>query len=691
MYSVGIDIGGTFTDFFILSDAGQVTTFKTHTMPADPVRGVVLGLTDVAAMFGTSLEIFLADTLRIVHGTTVATNAILTGQGVKTALLTTGGFRDALEMRRGHRPQIFDNVSPPPAPLVPRSLRTGVTERIDAEGRVEIPLALDEVRRALRAFREQGVKAVAVSLLFSFLNRVHEKMIAQCAEQEFPDLYLSVSSQILPEIGEYERTSTVVVNSYVGPIIASYLNRLERELRARGFAGTLLLMQSNGGVESVISAQSKPVTLILSGPASGPSAGAYYCAAYGIDKMITIDMGGTSFDACLLSQGAPALIHDGEMSGHRIATPMVDVHVVGAGGGSIAWLDTAELLRVGPKSAGALPGPACYGTGGVEATVTDADVVLGYLDPQFFLGGRVILDREAALRAIETRIASRLGLDVIEAAWGIVRVVTSNMAESIEKISVRKGHDPREFCLLVGGGAGPTHAGMIAHEMEIRRILIPQSASVLCAFGMLASTLKHCYVRTYTFRVSALRSSRAGEIWREMRREALETLLREGAGDPDSVRFTYSADMRYMGQVYDLEVGLDETDACNGEPEHVADRFHQAHEAIYGYADPSVDVECVNLRLTATTARAKVELPGLRYVGEDPSPAHKGNRAAYFDGKGLTDTPVFDGARVACGNVVEGPALIERQDTTVVVPPGFRLRCDEWGNYRMSPVRTNNE
>jgi N-methylhydantoinase A len=374
------------------------------------------------------------------------------------------------------------------------------------------------------------------------------------------------------------------------------------------------------------------------------------------------------------------------MGGHRIATPMVDVRVVGAGGGSIAWLDTAGLLRVGPKSAGASPGPACYGRGGVEPTVTDADLLLGYLDPRFFLGGRLELDRDAALRSIETRIAARLGLDVVEAAWGIVRVVTSNMSDGIEKISVRKGYDPREFHLLVGGGAGPTHAGMIAKELDLTHILIPQSASVLCAFGMLASTLKHCYVRTCTARVSALRSSRAAEIWRGMRREALDTLLGEGA-KPGTIGFTYSADMRYVGQVYELEVVLDEADVEHGEPERVADRFHRAHEAIYGYADPTVEVECVNLRLTGSAPRPRIELPRLRAAGPDASAAHKGDRRAYFEGNGLTDTPVFDATRLGAGNVVDGPAIIERPDTTVVVPPGFCVRCDEWGNLQMSSTR----
>jgi N-methylhydantoinase A len=477
-----------------------------------------------------------------------------------------------------------------------------------------------------------------------------------------------------------------VANAFIGPIIASYLTRLERELQARGFTGTVFLMQSNGGVASVATTRSTPVTTVLSGPASAPAAAAFYCDAYGLKDVITVDMGGTSFDACLIKDGMPALMYDGELGGHRIKTPMVDVHVIGAGGGSIAWLDAGGLLRVGPSSAGAVPGPACYGAGGIEPTVTDANLVLGYLDPTFFLGGRLLLHRDAAVQAIRSRIARPLGLDVVEAAWGIVRVVTSNMADGIEKISVRRGDDPREFHLIVGGGAGPTHAGMIAQEMDIPRILIPASASVLCAFGMLASSLKHCYVRTCMFPVSAIAASSARAIWRAMRDEALATLRREGA-DAATVRLTYAADLRYAGQAYELEVELDEEDAYHGEAPRIAERFHRAHDAIYGYADRAVDIECVNVRLTATTARRHVELPRLPHAGEDPSAARKGRRTAYFDAKGMMDTPVFDGARLAYGHVIEGPALVERVDTTVVVPPAFRLVCDEWGNYQLSSWR----
>jgi N-methylhydantoinase A len=660
-YRIGVDIGGTFTDLLVADDGGDARVYKAPTTPDDPTIGFFRGLERAAADLELSLADLLTQVDTIVHGTTITTNAVLTGEGATTGFVTTKGFRDVLNMRRGLKARQFDKYAPPLG-LVPRHRIQVVEERITLDGEVMTPLREDDVRAAARALREQRVDAVAVSCLWSFRNPVHEERIGAILQEELPDAYVSLSTEVLPQIRVYERHSTTALNAYVGPVLKRYLVRLEEELSRRGFTGTLLIMQSNGGVMSPALAQRFASNTLLSGPAGGPIAGMYY----GGENAITVDMGGTSFDAALVSGGVPTVTTEGEIGGHRIASPILDIHTVGAGGGSIAWIDSGGLLAVGPASAGADPGPACYGHGGERPTVTDADLLLGYLDPGFFHGGELELDVEAARRAVGT-LASALGLSELQVASGIYELVNANMAAALGVVSVERGHDPREFMLVVAGGAGPIHAAAIARELEIPRILVPRESSVFCAAGMLISDLKHDYVRTYAREPDAAEMER---VYGELEAEALATLASEGV-PRDRVELLRSVDLRYVGQFNEVEVPR-------------AEDFHERHEALYGYSMPGAPTELINLRLSARGITDKPKLEGSDPGGADSSSALKGHRDAYFDGA-FERVPVYDGLQLVNGNVVAGPAIIEQPTTTIVLPPDFTARCDAYDNYLVEP------
>ncbi|HMR72026.1 MAG TPA: hydantoinase/oxoprolinase family protein, partial [Rubrivivax sp.] len=450
-----------------------------------------------------ALEAFAATIDTIVHGTTVTTNATLTSTGARTALLTTEGVRDALEMRRGIREAQYDNRYTNVVPLVPRARRLGIAGRIDRDGRELAPLDLAAVRAAVQRWRDDGVQAVAVCFMNAFANPAHEQAAAAIVRAEWPEAYLSVSTEVLPAIRFYDRVSTTALNAYVGPKLGHYLDRLVERLAGVGFGGLLLIMQSNGGVITPAAARAKAALTLLSGPSGGPGAGLHYVAALGRDRVITTDMGGTSFEASV-AVGMPLVKNDGEIARHRIALPMLDIHTIGAGGGSIGWLDDGGLLRMGPQSAGADPGPACYGRGGTLPTTTDANLVLGYLDPGYFAGGTMPLDVAAARRAIETHIARPMGLSIEQAAAGMYRVACNNMAQGVREVTIKRGFDPREFPLIPGGGAGPIHGCTICSELGIPLQVVPREASVLCAFGMLMGELRHDFVRTFVTRLDAI-------------------------------------------------------------------------------------------------------------------------------------------------------------------------------------------
>jgi N-methylhydantoinase A len=684
-YRVGVDIGGTFTDMLVTDESGGARLYKSPTTPQDPSIGLVETFERAARDHELGLDDFLSKVEAIVHGTTITTNSVLTGEGARTGFVTTKGFRDVLNMRRGLKARQFEKYAPA-APLVPRHRIQAVEERMTVDGEVMTPLNEDDVRAAALALKKEGVEAIAVSCLWSFLNPAHEERIGAILQEELPDAYVSLSTEVLPQIRVYERHSTTALNAYVGPVLKRYLVRLQEELADSGFDGTLLIMQSNGGVMSPELAERFAGNTLLSGPAGGPLAGVFYAATHELKNAITIDMGGTSFDVSLVADGTPTVTTEGEIGGHRIASPVLDIHTVGAGGGSIAWIDSGGLLAVGPKSAGADPGPACYGHGGTQPTVTDADLLLGYLDPEFFHGGELTLDVDAARRAV-AGIADELGLNETDAAAGIYRVVNANMAAALSVVSVQRGHDPREFVLVVAGGAGPIHAAEIAKELEIPLILVPRESSVFCAVGMLITDLKHDYVRTYARDLDKVDLDEVSGLYRDMAADARQTLGDEGVSD-DRIEIDFAADLRYVGQFNEVEVPSSGGEVTSEVLDTMVAAFHKRHDTLYGYSMPGAPIELINLRVSARGVTDKPQFSTVEAGGEDPSAAKRGERSAYFEGE-FVDVPVYDALRLVNGNVVTGPAIVDQPTTTIVVPPGFQLVCDHYNNFLMHPEETN--
>lgn len=682
---IGIDVGGTFTDFFVVDEHGRSRSFKVLSTPDSPADAVVQGLGKAASALGLTREKFLRDVSLIVHGTTITTNAVLTRRTARTGFLTTEGFRDLLHMRRGIRETYYDSKIDPPTPLVPRALIAPIRERIDRDGAVATPLDERAVREALELFRRSGVEAIAISFLFSFLNPLHEHRVRDLCAAVMPGSYLSVSSEILPQVRAYERHSTVVLNAAVGPLLSAYLDNLVARLAEHGFGGELRIMQSNGGVVTPEASRRLAVQTLLSGPAAGPIAGLYCGRRLGLEQLITVDMGGTSFDVALVRGGALSLTSDGELGGYRIATQSLDIHSVGAGGGSIAWVDGAGVLKVGPRSAGARPGPVCYGFGGDQPTVTDADLVLGYLNPDRFFGGELALDAERARDAIHRHVARPLGLGVVEAAWGIYSVVNATMANAMRVLSVRRGHDPREFALVAAGGAGPLHAERLARELGISLILVPKESAVFCGAGMLVADLKHQFVRSLPCPLQETDLLRLNEVLSAMRAEGMATLRKEGVPAAQT-QFTAAFELRYAGQFNEIEIEL----PYDGAPLAPADRerlhaaFHERHDALFGYRLPREAVELITLRLTALGMTEKPLFEKLPWAGPDPAPALIERREAYFDG-GFVSSAVYDGLRLGYGNRVAGPAVVELPTTAIVMSPVWEAEVDEVGNFMLFP------
>jgi N-methylhydantoinase A len=682
---IGIDVGGTFTDFLLTLDDGTSKIYKVLSTPDDPSVGVMNGLTEMADNKGIALKEFIKNVDTIVHGTTVTTNAVLTYNGATTGLITTKGVRDALEMRRGIREEQYNNRYTNVKPLVPRYLRLPVNERLDYSGSVITKLSLEDVQKNISTLKKENVNSIAICFMNSFANDEHERKTAELIKQQLPASYLTVSSTFLPSIRFYDRVSSTVLNSYVGPILRDYLLNLQRKLINIGFNGILLIMQSNGGVISPDSAIDCAAATLLSGPAGGPVAGIEYTGIQGYNDCITVDMGGTSFDAALIKDKTPLITTEGEINRFRLALPMLNIVTIGAGGGSIGWLDEGGLLHMGPQSAGAKPGPVCYDRGGMEPTCTDADLILGYLDKDFFAGGKIKLNFDLAKDVILKRIARPLGLDLMEAAAGMYNVINVNMASGVREVSVKRGEDPRDFPMVIAGGAGPIHACMIAHELEIPIMIVPKESSIFCAAGMLMSDLKHDFVRTYSTQLNNIDDDKFSQLFSEMESEAKKLLATENIPE-EKQEFKFFLDLRYVKQYHELSVEVERELVENKDFDAIAKQFHPEHNRLFGYSleDDGTPLELINLRLCALGRTDKPKFTQEDFKTEDPSAAKKLEREAYLPLKKTMDTvPVYDGAKLEHGNRINGPAIIEQVNTTTFITEEYATVCDKFGSYTM--------
>jgi N-methylhydantoinase A len=686
MLTIGIDVGGTFTDLVAIDAAGRTIFAKALSTPQDQSIGVMAGLDELARRLGLSPGEMLAQTQRLVHGTTVATNALLERKGAKVALLTTAGHRDVLEMREGLKDNRYDLRTPPPEPLVPRELRFGVRERLRPNGEVLTPLDQESLGEAIAAIKQSGASSVAICFLHSYRNAAHEIAASERLVRELPDVNISRSVDVLPQIKEYERVSTTVVNAYVEPVVRRYLTRLEQRLGEAGFKGSLFIILSHGGMAPVEEAARLAAATVLSGPAGGMS-GCRRCAdMLGIPDLVAFDMGGTSTDISLIADGGVTLSADGGLAGQRIALRSLDIASLAAGGGSIASVDSGGIFHVGPESAGAMPGPACYGQGGAEATVTDANVVLGYLDAGAFMGGKRPLDTKAAEAAID-RLAAELDIARIEAAAGIFRLVNLKMADGIRLMTVRRGVDPRRFALLSFGGAAGLHATELARELELERIIVPTTASVLSAWGMLTSDLRYEVSRTHFETGARSTASEIRGIFAGLERQAVERMKVWFDGP---VKVERSAEMRYGEQIFEIDVPLDGVDLDSTSLiSEIEDRFHRRHEELYTYASRDQEVVFVNARVAAIGAVAAPAAAGKAVTSSAPCTA-RSHRKAFF-GQWI-DVPVYALDDLKPGQGLEGPAIVEAETTTVVINTGDRLTVNAlgWLDIRVAKARAAN-
>ena len=688
MIRVTIDVGGTFTDCLVLDEAGEIHEFKSETVPADPAAGLIRVLEKASAHFGLSLTQFMANVgLLIAHGTTLSTNALLTGKTARVGLITTDGFRDTTQFRRGYkniRTSRFNLFVPPYRALVPRHLRLPVRERILHNGEILIPLNEEDVRAAIAKLKEAKVEAVAICFLHSYANPDHELQALEICRREMPAIYVTASHQVLPVFREGERFSTTVVSAAVGPITEGYLNALTARIGALGFKGTFFLVQGGGLVQTMDESIRRAVSLIGSGPAAAPAGAIRLGECIGTNNLFSVDMGGTSFDVCLIQNGVVPTADFNWVGEELVAMKMVDVASIGAGGGSIAWIDSLGLLRVGPESAGADPGPACYGKGGTRPTVTDADLVLGYVPADYFLGGEIDLRRELAEKAIRS-VAEPLGLDVPAAARAIFTTVNSLMADKMIEITTKRGYDVRDFALVVGGGAGPVHGAHLAELLEIPTVVIPRYAATYSAFGMLNMEVGRDFARSIVSRLRLLDLSHLNDLFSSMEAEAYRVLGEIGVPPGEVVR-RRSVEMRYTGQFHEVEV----TDVALGrigaeELEKIVQAFHRRHKELYTFDMPDREVELLTTRLKATARREPLRLAGIPGATEPVGQTLKRRRPVLWSiGDGYKETPVYDGTRLVAGHVLDGPAVIEEKTTTVVIPTAYRCRVDSVKNYILS-------
>ncbi|MGE0418012.1 MAG: hydantoinase B/oxoprolinase family protein [Acetobacteraceae bacterium] len=683
-WRIGVDVGGTFTDLVLTDIAGRSVVAKVPSVPSDPSQGVLAALRRAADMLATSVTELLRNCVLFVHGSTVATNRMLEGKGARVGLLTTEGFRDSLEIRRGLREDQWNHRMPYAPVLVPRHLRRGVGGRIDKDGSERAPLRNADIDAALADFRSARVEAVAVAFFNSFLNDAHEQAAAEHVRAQAPDAWISTSAALSPMMGEYERTSTAVVNAALLPGIVPYLRNLDRELRALGLDRPLLLVQSNGGVISVEQVAPRPVNLLLSGPAAAVGALNYYRAA--IDQsavdaghagnLISMEIGGTSCDVMLMSQGDVAMKDDLMIAGYHVSTPGIDIHTIGAGGGTIAGVDPAGLLFVGPQGAGANPGPACYGLGGVEPTVTDAQLVLGRLRAGAYAESGLVLSEQAAREAIRSRVADRLGLTVEAAAAGIIALLEQNLLHAVEYISIERGYAPRDFTLVAAGGAGPMHGTSVARGLGCRRVYVPRAAGALCAIGMLHADVRQDFQCFVSGTLDTLDPTRIDTELARLSTQAVAAMRAEGFA-ADQVALERSIDLHYSGQLWSVRVRLDDGGV---DPAATRDAFEAEYQRLYGHVQPNGAIIAAALHVAARCVTGTPKMRLADEAAETPAAATT-TRAVWHEGQGWMDTVVYDGRHLGIGARVIGPAVIEEQTTTVLLGPGDALLVDRAGNF----------
>ena len=692
--SLSIDIGGTFTDFTLHdTSTGELKVHKVLTDAADPSRALIQGLREFLQEVGSSTE----DLRLIVHSTTLATNSIIERKGAKTALLTTKGFRDILEFGRERIYDMHDLHARFPDPLVPRSRRVEVSERVDRDGAVLSPLDLDCAASAIKELAGQGVESVAVSLLHAYRNPTHERALKKAIENGHPELRVSLSSDVAPVINEYERTSTVAADAYIKPAVSRYIQGVERDLTELGYEGQLLVMHSAGGVMSADAASERPIRMLESGPAAGALAAGFYSEMLGEPDLISLDMGGTTAKTCIIEGSQPsqgngievARVHRFKSgSGLPILIPVLDLIEIGSGGGSIARLDNLGLLRVGPQSAGASPGPACYALGGTQPTVTDANLLLGYLNPEYFLGGRMTLDAQAAASAISA-LGSEMGMDAVEAAWGVYSVVTENMAAAARIHIIGRNKDPRNYSIVAFGGAGPAHACEVARILGATNVVVPLGAGVTAALGCLAAPLSFENIRSMPGLLEQTDWNTVNQAFTEMEALGREMLLSAGVSDSD-VTLTASADMRLSGQIHEITVPVPIGALSPSDVEGISADFHQTYQELYSRRNLSLPIEVQNWRLLISGPQPSLELRQQEAETTGSSADLKGTRKAYFANArgpnegGFLDCPIYDRYALPVGVTLDGPAIVEEEEATTLIRPGDTASVDPWLNLRIT-------
>lgn len=657
--------------------------YKSPTTPHDPTEAISEGLGLISDDMGMSAKEIVSQCDLCINGTTVGLNALIQHKGASTGLICTAGHEDSIEIRLGHKEDgyRYDAEYPPAKMLVPRYLRRGVRERIASDGSILIPLNEDDVRAACELFIAEGITSVAISFVWSVLHQDHERRAAEIVREMMPGAFLTVGSELYPQIREYTRTSTAITNAYLGPILKKYVDGIDHYFSELGAEYPVRYFQSNGGLAIGQAMAERSVYAVNSGPASAPQAGLYVSKPFGIDNVITVDMGGTSFDITLTRGGSTNINKDIDFLRYRIGIPMIQVETLGAGGGSIGWIDTMGLLQAGPQSAGSDPGPACYGAGGENPTVSDSNLVLGYLNPEALLGGRMALDRTRAYDSIKTKIADPLDISVERAAYGMFTIVNNNMVNGIRRVSVERGYDPRDFVLVAAGGAGAAHITALAKEMGIGTVLVPKLASGLCAFGQIISDVKYNYMATCPLRLEGDDTyARINDLYTEIEATGTEHLEADGFSR-DRIDTKRSIDMRYIGQVHECTVEIDNFKIDASTVDRLRDGFHAKHEQLYTYSEKQTPIEVVNLE---STLYGRVDRPALPRVdpGADVSAAIKTRRPMIFSADGTAvEGPVYDGSQLGAGAEIAGPAVIEEVTTTIVIEPGWHASLHESGCY----------